>query len=162
MLISEFARAAGLPPDTVRFYVKRGLLKPEEGPRGGSNPYQVFTSADLEMARLVRLAQSLGFTLREIGALNDELRAAGMTKARKAAILRERLVGFEAKAAEIARMTTFLRAKIAWIESGESGPEPELSAPVGNREPLSCPTADAKGDAPSRQGRRRAAGIPRK
>jgi hypothetical protein len=27
MLISEFARTAGLTPDTVRFYVKRGLLK---------------------------------------------------------------------------------------------------------------------------------------
>ena len=53
MFISEFARAAGLPPDTVRFYVKRGLLRPEEG-AGGSNPYQVFTKADLEMARLVR------------------------------------------------------------------------------------------------------------
>lgn len=155
MLISEFARTAGLPPDTVRFYVKRGLLKPVEGPRGGSNPYQVFTSADLEMARLVRLAQSLGFTLREIGALNDELSAAGMTRARKAAILRERLGGFEAKAAEIARMTTYLRAKIAWIESGEKGPEPQLSMPGGSGEVLPCPTGDP-GGGPSRRGRRRA------
>jgi len=158
VLISEFARASGLPPDTVRFYVKRGLLKPEEGPRGGSNPYQVFTSADLAMARLVRLAQSLGFTLREIGALNEELRAAGMTKARKAAILRERLAEFEAKAAEVARLTVFLRAKIAWIEGGESGPEPELSGPVGNAETPACPSADTKGDAPSRKVGRRAAG----
>jgi MerR family copper efflux transcriptional regulator len=108
------------------------------------------------MARLVRLAQSLGFTLREIGALNDELRAAGMTRARKAAILRERLGGFEAKAAEIARMTTYLRAKIAWIEDGESGPEPKLAVPGGNGELLPCPTADPGAGSPSRRGRRRA------
>jgi len=57
MLISEFARAAGLTPDTVRFYVKRGLLKPLAGKKGGSNPYQVFTDEHVQMARTVRIAQ---------------------------------------------------------------------------------------------------------
>src|SRR5689334_21206759 len=64
MLISEFARAANLSPDTVRFYVKLGLLRPEAGRRGGSNPYLEFSRADLARARLVQLARSLGFTLR--------------------------------------------------------------------------------------------------
>ena len=77
MLISEFARAADLSPDTVRFYVKRGLLQPEAGRRGGANPYQEFSQADVATARLVRIAQSLGFTLGEIAALIEELRTTG-------------------------------------------------------------------------------------
>jgi MerR family transcriptional regulator, copper efflux regulator len=41
MLISEFARAAGLSRDTVRFYVRRGLLAPLAGNKGGSSLCQV-------------------------------------------------------------------------------------------------------------------------
>lgn len=126
MQISEFSRAAGLSPDTVRFYVKRGLLKPDTGVRGGSNPYQIFTRDHVEAAKLIRLAQSLGFTLREIAAIADELGAAGLPRKRKIALLRERLAALEEKATHIARMTTYLRAKIAWLETGERGPVPLL------------------------------------
>ena len=75
MLISEFARATGLTRDTVRFYVRRGLLKPLAGNKGGSNPYQVFTHEHVQTARAIRMAQSLGFSLREIGVLNVEYQA---------------------------------------------------------------------------------------
>ena len=135
MLISEFARTAGLSPDTVRFYVKRGLLKPATGRRGGSNPYQVFGREHLETARLVRLAQSLGFTLREIAAIASELEATGLTRRRKIAILRQRLDVLDEKAGQIARMTAYLNAKIAWLEGGETGPEPRLDSAIGRTRP---------------------------
>jgi hypothetical protein len=41
MLISEFARKTGLTTDTVRFYVRRGLLTPETNGKGGRNPYRL-------------------------------------------------------------------------------------------------------------------------
>lgn len=126
MLISEFARAANLSPDTVRFYVKRGLLQPEIGRKGGSNPYQVFTRTHLETTRLIRIAQSLGFTLREIAAISREFQIHGSSRNRRIALLRERLVSLDEKAAEIARMAAYMRAKIAWMEKGEVGPEPTL------------------------------------
>jgi len=91
MLISEFARAAGLTSDTVRFYVRRGLLKPLAGKKGGSNPYQVFTAEHVEMARAIRMAQSLGFSLREIAVLNIEYQAKRITPSRGAEILRGQL-----------------------------------------------------------------------
>lgn len=138
MLISEFARAANLSPDTVRFYVKRGLLRPEAGQQGGSNPYQVFGKEHVEAARLIRLAQSLGFTLREIETIATELQAEGASRKRRAAILAERLAALDEKAAEIARMTTYIRAKIAWMEAGEKGPVPLLDPENGGGEPLSC------------------------
>ena len=130
MLISEFARQANLSPDTVRFYVKRGLLKPEAGRRGGANPYQEFSAADVARAHLVKLAQSLGFTLREISAIAAELDDSGLPRKRRIAIIEERLGALDDKAAELARMTTYLRAKLAWMKAGEKGPEPTLG-PVG-------------------------------
>lgn len=135
MLISEFARVADLSPDTVRLYVKRGLLKPGTGRRGGSNPYQEFSGVDVARARLIRLARSLGFTLREIAVIAVEFESTGMSRERQIAVFEERLLILEQKAAEIDRMTTYLRAKVAWIKNGETGPEPEIEAsgePVAN------------------------------
>lgn len=127
MLISEFARATDLSPDTVRFYVKRGLLQPEAGRRGGSNPYQEFSQGDVAVARMVRIAQSLGFTLGEIAAIIEELRTTGASRPRHIAILEERLSELDEKAARIDRMRGYLGTKIAWLKGGETGPEPPLT-----------------------------------
>ncbi len=64
MLISEFARATRLSTDTVRFYIRRGLLVPENNGKGGRNPYQIFTAEHVQTARLIRMAQSLGMSLK--------------------------------------------------------------------------------------------------
>src|ERR1700761_7110764 len=118
MLISEFARATGLPSDTVRFYVRRGLLRPQTGTRGGANPYQVFTDEHVQVARAIRMAQSLGFSLREIAALNAEYQSKRFTRSRGAEILREQLVRLEEKAARISGMIGYIHAKLAWVDSG--------------------------------------------
>ncbi len=131
MLISEFARATDLSPDTVRFYVKRGLLQPEAGRRGGANPYQEFSEADVVTAQLVRIAQSLGFTLAEIAAIIAQLRQTGSNPARHIAVLEERLAELDEKARRIDRMRAYLGAKIAWMKDGERGPEPPLEILTG-------------------------------
>ncbi len=127
MLISEFVRATGLTPDTVRFYVRRGLLKPLTGSKGGSNPYQVFTDEHVQMARTVRMAQSLGFSLREIAALNVEYQAKRMTTARGAEVLRAQLGRLEEKAGHVNAMIRYIKAKLAWMETGGKGPEPNFT-----------------------------------
>jgi len=127
MLISEFARAAGLTPDTVRFYVRRGLLKPAAGRKGGSNPYQVFTNEHVEFARMIRMAQSLGFSLREIVALNVEYQAKRITPSRAAEILRWQLGRLSEKAAHVDAMMRYIGAKLAWLEGGGKGAEPNFT-----------------------------------
>ncbi len=124
MLISEFARRAGLSTDTVRFYIRKGLLSPATGMKGGSNPYQIFTDADLETARAVRMGQSLGFSLREIATLAAEYNAGGMTPERSLELMRMQLGRLEEKAAQLDAMVTYTRAKVAWLEGGQCGPEP--------------------------------------
>jgi MerR family copper efflux transcriptional regulator len=124
MLISEFARRAGLTTDTVRFYIRKGLLSPEIGVKGGSNPYQIFSDDDLDAARIIRRAQGLGFSLREIAALAAEYNAGGMTPERSLELMRTQLVRLEEKAAQIGAMVTYTRAKMAWLEGGQRGAEP--------------------------------------
>jgi MerR family transcriptional regulator, copper efflux regulator len=127
MLISEFARATELSRDTVRFYVRRGLLKPLAGNKGGSNPYQVFTYEHVQTARAIRMAQSLGFSLREIAALNVEYQAKRITPARGAEIMRAQLARLEEKAAHVGGMISYIHAKLAWLEAGGKGPEPNFT-----------------------------------
>jgi MerR family transcriptional regulator, copper efflux regulator len=127
MLISEFARATELSRDTVRFYVRRGLLKPLAGNKGGSNPYQVFTHEHVQTARAIRMAQSLGFSLREIAVLNVEYQAKRITPARGAEIMRAQLARLEEKAAHVGGMISYIHAKLAWLEAGGKGPEPDFT-----------------------------------
>lgn len=127
MLISEFSRAAGLTPDTVRFYVRLGLLRPETNGKGGRNPYQIFTPEHVRAARIIRMAQILGMSLKEIGAINDELHAHGIGDARSIEIMSVQLQRIEERMTELNVMAGYLRAKVSWLQSGKQGPEPELT-----------------------------------
>ncbi len=121
MLISEFARATGLSRDTVRFYVRLGLLQPQATEKGGRRPYQVFSARDVQAARIIRVAQSLGMSLKEIADIARERREGRITRKRSVEILRRQLGILEAKASELQAMTAYLRAKITWVEDGEIG-----------------------------------------
>jgi MerR family transcriptional regulator, copper efflux regulator len=127
VLISAFAQASGLSRDTVRFYVRRGLLTPLAGSKGGANPYQIFSSEDVQMARTIRMAQSLGFSLREIAALKVEYDGKRMSPSRGAEILRWQLTRLEEKAAHVDAMMRYIKAKLAWVDGGGKGPEPNFT-----------------------------------
>ena len=125
MLISEFARITELPPDTIRFYVRRGLLRPLTGTKGGANPYQVFTEQHVQVARAIRMAQSLGFSLREIAALNVEYEQKRLTRSAAPKFSRA------TRAVEGKSRPYFgdqlHHAKTAWVDSGAKGPEPNFT-----------------------------------
>lgn len=124
MLISEFAKRAGLSVDTVRFYIRKGLLAPETGLKGGSNPYQLFTAEHLEVARMIRMAQGLGFTLREIAALGEEYNAGQITPARSRELMQMQLARLEEKAAQLGAMIDYTRDKLAWMEGDQQEAPP--------------------------------------
>ncbi len=64
MQIGEIASATGLSRDTLRFYEKRGLLRA----RRGENGYRQYPPEAVDWLRYIRIAQTLGFTLKEIEA----------------------------------------------------------------------------------------------
>lgn len=61
--VKELAKRTGVTPDTVRHYVRIGLLKPRRNP---GNRYKLFTDADVRRLHFIRQAKSLGYTLDEI------------------------------------------------------------------------------------------------
>ena len=63
MKVNEIANLADVSPDTVRFYNREGLLRPRKDPRNG---YNLYNSEDLWRLRFVRVANKLGFNLREV------------------------------------------------------------------------------------------------
>ncbi|MFT9448841.1 MerR family transcriptional regulator [Gluconobacter japonicus] len=126
MLIGEFAQRTGLSQDTVRFYVRKGLLRPQAGLRGGRNPYQEFTERDLQTARIVRFGQSLGMSLKELTAINDEMVQDGLSDERAVMLMQEQIDRLGGKASEIEMLIQYLQAKCQWIQSGKEEPEPSF------------------------------------
>ena len=125
MLIAEFCRRAELTRDAVRLYVKLGLLRPNAG-AAGSNRYQHFDESDVDRVALIKVGQQLGFTLKQIVTLNKEYEAGGIDQARRSAVMQGQLAQVDEKAEQLSKLQSYLRAKIAWIESGEHGNEPSF------------------------------------
>ncbi|MBD8683956.1 MerR family transcriptional regulator [Pseudomonas sp. CFBP 13719] len=63
MKIGEVAAKAGVSVDTLRFYEEKGLIKPGRA----ANGYRFYAEQTLQLVGYIKLAQQLGFSLREIG-----------------------------------------------------------------------------------------------
>jgi MerR family transcriptional regulator, copper efflux regulator len=124
MLISEFSKKSGLSIDTVRFYIRKGLLKPSTANLGGSRPYQKFDHKHLQTAERIRIGQALGLSLTEIGVLVEESRSGRLTRQRTVGVLREHRQTLELRERRLGKLLSFLDAKIAWLEG--AGNEPLL------------------------------------
>jgi MerR family copper efflux transcriptional regulator len=133
MLIAEFARATGLSRDTIRFYVKKGLLQPVIG----TNRYQDFDAEQVDRALLIREKQALGFTLGEIAALSKEF-SRGISLRRQAQVMRERLAAVEEQAAKLARLRLYFVAKIAWLDGGAETTPPSFAQMISEAESQSA------------------------
>lgn len=64
--IGRLAKAAGVPVSTVRYYERRGLLRPDARSAGN---YRLYSGEALERLRFLRSAQAAGFTLSDIAVL---------------------------------------------------------------------------------------------
>ena len=65
--VGRVAVRAGVHRETLRYYERRGLIAaPPRRPSG----YRAYPPATVERVRLIKWAQDLGFTLREIGELS--------------------------------------------------------------------------------------------
>ncbi|WBO22332.1 helix-turn-helix domain-containing protein [Sphingomonas abietis] len=128
MLIGEFSRRTALSAATIRFYVRKGLIAPETGRLGGSNPYARFTERDVQIAAMIRFGQSLGMSLKDIASVNDEMQAEGLSRERAVELMDEQLEIMKRKTQDLATMTDYLQAKRDWIADGQTGDEPRLAA----------------------------------
>ncbi|HUE92969.1 MerR family transcriptional regulator [Pseudomonas sp.] len=68
MYIGRIAELTGCTPKAIRLYESLGLL-PEPGRRG---TYRFYTPHHVDIVRIIRVAQSAGFKLSELGTLIEE------------------------------------------------------------------------------------------
>jgi len=62
--VSQVAETLKITPDTVRFYTRKGYLKPIKESASG---YKSYNDKDIQRLRFIISARQLGFTVDEIG-----------------------------------------------------------------------------------------------
>lgn len=136
MTIGAAARAAGVNVQTLHYYERRGLLEPRR--RSGSS-YREYAAAEVARVRAIKRAQSLGFTLAELGELFD---LAGGTRDRQRVmeIAAAKLAEIESKLHDLARVR------------GELSRLLETCSCAGDL--TRCSVLDGLGDAPAAAGAR--------
>lgn len=128
MQIAEFSRRTGLSRDTVRFYVRLGLLKPKTSAKGGSNPYRLFSDEDVQLAEVIRISQALGMSLKEIGALSQARREGRASDEKSIEVLSKQAALMAQRARQFESMADYLRAKVAWLRNGKATAQPSFAA----------------------------------
>jgi DNA-binding transcriptional MerR regulator len=100
MRIQKAADAAGVGPQTLRYYEQRGLL-----PRVGRRPsgYREYTEEQVRVVRFIRRAQELGFSLDDVGQLL-KLRAARAPRQSVRTVAERQLRDLDARIADLQRM----------------------------------------------------------
>lgn len=123
MRTREVAGQAGVNPETLRYYERRGLL--DEPPRSPGG-YRDYPDAAVGLLRFIKRAQELGFTLDEVEELLH-LNHGGPEGCDAARALAEaRRADLEVRIADLSRMRDSLAALIATCER----PRADRSCPL--------------------------------
>jgi MerR family transcriptional regulator, copper efflux regulator len=111
MLIGELAREAGVSRDTVRLYTRLGLVTCTAR-RAGSRLYADYDPSAVDLVKGIKIAQSIGFTLAELGRIAAAYASGSLDDARQRELLAAKLGQLEDKQRQLGQMTEFLRAKL--------------------------------------------------
>ncbi|KAA9150976.1 MerR family transcriptional regulator [Microbacterium lushaniae] len=106
----ELASRAGVNPETIRYYERRGLLGNPERTLGG---HRIYDEDAVTLLRVIKAAQALGFTLMEIEELIETGSHAHRRRPRLAESARAKLAEVEAKMRALDQMAGTLREVIA-------------------------------------------------
>ncbi len=105
---TEVAQAAGVHRETLRYYERRGLLDP---PRRSPGGHRLYDERTVQTVRVIKAAQRLGFTLREV----TELIESGRRRGRDLGLqerARAKLVEVDARIADLTVIRDNLTAAI--------------------------------------------------
>ena len=69
MTAQALADRSRVPVENVRYYTRRGLLKPV---RHRKNNYRLYQESDIARLRFIRQAKNLGYTLKEIAGIFEQ------------------------------------------------------------------------------------------
>ncbi|HKV50037.1 MAG TPA: MerR family transcriptional regulator [Gemmatimonadaceae bacterium] len=129
LTIGQLARAADVNPETIRYYEREGFLP---NPPRTTAGYRQYDGDTVRRVRFMKRAQSLGFTLAEVGHLLELRTGRDGACANVVAEAHHTIARIETKIAELERMRTGLRQLIGSCHERRSG--------------LDCPLLDALED----------------
>lgn len=98
MKVSELAKRYDVNPDTVRHYVRSGLLAPNLDPNNG---YKLFDQSQQNKLAFILKAKSLGFSLQDIKTIFHQAQAGQSPCPNVREIMAERLKETERKLKEM-------------------------------------------------------------
>ena len=88
LTVTQLAKLSGTTSNAVRYYTRRGLLRPECNPDNG---YRMYQPRDARWLRFLRQAKQLGFTLNEIDEILHDARRGLSPCPRVRALLQNRI-----------------------------------------------------------------------
>ena len=110
----ELARRAGVSPDTVRHYERKGVIAP---PPRGANGYRRYPAETLARVQLIRRALALGFTLDDLAGVLRTRDRGGIPCGRVRALAATKLEDVEARLRELVALRNDLRAALRTWDS---------------------------------------------
>jgi MerR family transcriptional regulator, copper efflux regulator len=116
VLIGELARRAGVSRDTVRIYTRLGLVPCSWRP-AGSRAYAEYDDGAVELVKGIKVAQSIGFSLSELGPIAAAYLSGDLDEDRQRTFLEAKLYEVEEKRRQLSRMTKFLRSKLRQLDA---------------------------------------------
>lgn len=119
----ELARIAGVSPDTLRYYERKGLLA---RPRRSANGYREYPASALGRVNLVRRALGVGFTLDELARILVVRDRGGAPCQQVRALAGKKLAEVEARLAELTALRDELQVLLKnWDALLTKNPPPE-------------------------------------
>ena len=115
--IGDLAKAADVPTSTVRFYERRGLLRPAG--RTDAN-YRVYDDEALERLRFIRAAQTSGFSLDDIAVLLELGDRPRGTCTQVQMLIEQRLAAVREKLDDLERVERVLKSALRSCRKGEA------------------------------------------
>ncbi len=110
LLIGEVAERAGVAAPTIRYYESVGLLKPPARSAAGYRRYAVDTVDEL---RFIKRAQTLGFSLDEIGEILKLTRTGKTPCSHVLSLAQQHLAAVDERIRQLERFRAQLAAEIA-------------------------------------------------
>jgi len=137
MRTSELARQAGVNPETLRYYERRGLL--DEPPRTPTR-YRDYPATALGLLRFIKRAQQLGFTLDDVEELLHLDHGGPESCEAARALAQARTADLTARIADLRRMRDSLADLIASCELPRAERACSLLAAIDERPTHQQPT----------------------
>lgn len=113
MRIGELEVRSGASRHTLRYYEKIGLISPSRR----SNNYRFYTAQTLQDVEFIQHAQSMGFSLGEIGEILGARRSKAIDCAAGVAIISKKMADIESKISRLKMIHEYLNKERATLSA---------------------------------------------